>query len=167
VRRVQIAAVVAAAVLVATSTGDLVLLSVLLGLAALDLTAGAVAGLASAAVLARWGTSSLPALAGAQAVLGPAAIAGSGLEAAVSIAAAGALVLAAPLGLAAVPFGLTAAAVVAGPSLTTAGHAGLRAAAAVAAIGVAMLASRLLPAGPRRIGALVAGVGALGLALAA
>ena len=156
----------------AGSTGDTLLLGVLLGVAAGRVAAGVAAVLALASVLVRWGSPSLEALAGAQAVLGPAGTVGSTAAAASAWCAAAALVLAAPRVQAAwwwrvavvAPFGISAAAVVLG-----AGPGGLLWLRLAASVGAALLALvvTLLPRPPVAAFALAAGAAALGLAMAA
>ena len=143
---VPLAAAVAATLLALTATGDTVLLSVLLGLSSMSPLAGGVAAGAAAAVLLRWGTTSLGAVAGAQAVLGPAAVVGSTTEAASALLAAAALVLVSPRGWAAVPFGASAALIAAGPMATGLEEAILRLVTTVIGAVVAMAAGRWLPA---------------------
>src|SRR4051812_34841713 len=75
----QIGAAAGAAVMALTSTGDVLLLGVLLGVAAGDVEASAASVLAGLVVLGRFGTTSLAALAGAQHVVGPAGATGPGL----------------------------------------------------------------------------------------
>ena len=128
----RLAAAAGAGALVLTGRGDAFLLAALLALTALDplqsrvhsrlfspamysgVTVGAVAG----ALVARWGTSSLPAIGGAQAVLGPAFLVEPVLGAIAVLLAAASLVLVAPGGLLASVFGAVAGIVVAGPSPT-------------------------------------------------
>ena len=119
----QVAAAGAAIALAISSRGDALLLVIVLGLLAAD-SARAV-GVAGALVgsMLRWGTTSLGAIAGAQAVLGPAGWTGSGIAVASAWVGAAALVVATPVsppthvGLlaAAAPFGLAAGLVVVGP----------------------------------------------------
>ena len=90
-------------------------LVVLLGLAALELTSVAVAGAAFTAVVLRWGSTSLAAIAGGQAVLGPAVAVGPWAAAVSTAAAAVALLCVAEPGPTAVPFGLAAALLVSWP----------------------------------------------------
>jgi hypothetical protein len=127
----RLAALAGAAVVAVASRGDALLLGVALGVGAGSVVAGTASVLAGIAVLVRWGSASLAALAGAQAVLGPAGTTGSVPAAASAWCAASAFVLVvrplAPdpegprwlrVGLvlaATVPFGVAAADVVAGP----------------------------------------------------
>ncbi len=145
---IRAGAIGAAGMSAAFSQGHVVVLALLLGLAAGRVSSGAAAAGAAAAVLLRWGSPSLGALAGNQSVLGAAGLTGTSAAAASAWLAAAALVLAAtPVGHArppqgrlarlgfvapAVPFGLAAAAVVAGPG--PGGALGLRVAAGVAAV---------------------------------
>ncbi len=167
--------VAAAAVMMAvTSTGDVILLGVLLGLAAGDAVAGGVGILAAVAVIGRWGTSSLAALAGAQAVVGSAGWTGSTAAVASSWGGALALVLVCPPGLApAAAFGATAAQLVAGPALaqsssvaqgSSAGTIALRVLAPLVGAAIALGAARLVPRPVARTGAVV--IAALAAALA-
>src|SRR2546430_7741379 len=73
----QWGAAAGAAVMALSSTGDVLLLGALLGIAAGEVTAGAAALLAGLVVVGRFGSSSLTALAGAQQVIGPAGVTGS------------------------------------------------------------------------------------------
>ena len=92
---VRAAATAAALVLAVLSRGDALVLALLLVLAAWRLTAIAVLP-ALVAVSWRWGSTSLEAWAGAQAVLGPAGVVGPARAAAACWLAATAVVLAAP-----------------------------------------------------------------------
>lgn len=154
-RGVSLAAAAAASLLVLATKGDTVLLSALLGVAALSGAAGAVAGIVALSQLLRWGTTSLGAIAGAQAVLGPAAAVGSTPEALSAALSAAALILASPGGVTAVPFGLAAGAFAAGPAVGSMDDAVVRAAAGVAAVGLSVAAGKWLP---RRPSALAAGL---------
>jgi len=142
-----------------SSRGDVLVLALLLGLAAAQLESGVATVLAGVAVLLRWGTTSLGALAGAQAVLGAAGLTGPTPAAMSSWLSAVAIVgAAAPfqtharptddqsrgralLVLAALPFGLAAAAVAAGSG--PGGNLPLRAAVSVVAVMVAAGAAAL------------------------
>jgi hypothetical protein len=112
-----------ALVVAVASRGDVYVLAVLLGFAAGRRRAGLAVALALVASSVRWGSPSLGAIAGAQAVLGPAGWTGSAAAVGSAWFAAAALVLAAapidrgwPWRMASVaPFGLAAADVVAGP----------------------------------------------------
>jgi uncharacterized membrane protein YgaE (UPF0421/DUF939 family) len=111
----------------------------------------------------RWGTASLAAAAGAQAVLGPALLVGSWRAAASAAFAALALVLLARDRRTAPAFGLAAAAVAAGPMLPH--DIGVRLLGVVVGVGAAHVATRLPRASSSA--ALVAGVVALVLSAAA
>ena len=108
-----------AAALVLTGRGDAYLLALLLGLAALDALAAATAGAVATVLLARWGSSSLAAAAGAQSVLGLGFLVGPVPAAIAVVLAALALFAAAPPDRLAVVFGATAGIVLAGPSFAT------------------------------------------------
>ena len=105
---------------------------------------GAVAALtACTAVLVRWGSPSLSALAGGQAVLGPAISLGDTRTAAGAALAALAVALLAPRPpVLAVAVGIVAGAIAAGPAVPE--DLGIRIVGALAGIGVA-LAARWLP----------------------
>lgn len=185
-------AAAAAVVLAVLSLGDALVLAALLVVVAWRLPALTVVP----ALLAsswRWGSTSLDALAGAQAVLGPAGLVGSGRGAAASWLAAAALVLSSPAvrwrvagpsevaasqgvaverlrldvvtGLAAVAIGATAADVVAGPSLG--GDWWLRVVATVVATGLALVVSRVRHEHERPIDALAIAGGLVALVLVA
>jgi hypothetical protein len=172
---VRTGAAVAALLLAALSRGDVLVLAVLLGVALWRLPGLAVVP-ALVASAWRWGSTSLDALAGAQAVLGPAGTVGPGRAAAGAWLAAAALVLSAPAagrgagtparavgvtGLVTVALGTAAAAVVAGPSLD--GPWGIRVAATAVAIGLAFAVGRVRPRMEQLVDALpvVAGLGAV------
>jgi hypothetical protein len=89
-------AAAAALVLTVTSRGDALGVAVLLGVVAWRPVAAAAAGAALVAASWRWGSTSLEAIAGAQAVLGPAGVVGPDRAAAACWLAAGAIVLASP-----------------------------------------------------------------------
>ncbi len=93
---VRIAASAAALLLAVLSRGDAFVLAALLTLAAWHLPALPAVLAALLATSWRWGSTSLEAWAGAQAVLGPAGVVGPGRAAAGAWCAAAALVLAAP-----------------------------------------------------------------------
>jgi hypothetical protein len=151
-----------------TSTGDVILLGVLLGLAASDAVAGGVGVLAATGVVGRWGTSSLAALAGGQAVVGAGGWTGSAALVASSWGGALALLLICPPGIApAAAFGAAAAQLVAGPAVadnSSAGAVALRVLAPLAGAGTAVVMARLVPRPIARIGAVA--VAALSAALA-
>lgn len=186
-------AAAAAVVLAVLSLGDALVLAAVLVVIAWRLPALVVVP----ALLAsswRWGSTSLDALAGAQAVLGPAGLVGPTPAAAASCLAAAALVLSSPArrggliadtseatlshtsavahppfdivtGLAALAIGATAADVVAGPSLG--GDWWLRVAVTVMASGLALLVSRVRRRHQRPIDALAIAAGLLALVLVA
>jgi hypothetical protein len=157
----------AALVLAITSRGDAAVLAAVL--VAVDATpAAAVAVVAALSASSwRWGSTGLDALAGAQAVLGPAAVVGPPWSAVGSCLAAAALVVALSsrvevLRLLAV--GASAAAVLAGPA--PGGEIWFRVVAALVATGLAFAVARLVEERPglepARLGAgLVLGVGAM------
>jgi hypothetical protein len=125
-----------------------VLVAVLLGLAAVDTAIAGVGALVALSVLGRWGTTSLSALAGLQAVVGPAGLRGSAIATASSWVAAAALLTASATmsrRLPALAAGLTAALVVAGPSVPTASDALVRGGAAIAGAGLAALVAGRVP----------------------
>ena len=135
--------------LAAGSRGDVAVLAVLLAFGAGRRTPAFASAVALCAVMVRWGSTSLRAIAGAQAVLGPAGWTGSNAAVVSSWLAALALVGAArPLrrdwswvGIAGVvPFAVAAADVVAGPSLG--GALALRVVATVIGLAAALVASR-------------------------
>jgi len=147
----------------AASVGDVLVLGVVLAVVTADLMAGAGAALAGVSVLVRFGTSSLEALAGNQAVLGGAGWTGSAAAAASAWCAAAALVAAAPRGiLPAAAFGLAAAGVVAGPG--PGGAIVARIAASVVGILAAWTLARMAPARWTRAVAAAGGVAAVALA---
>jgi hypothetical protein len=143
-----------------TSTGDVLLLGVLLGVVAGDVEAGAASVLAGLVVLGRFGTTSLAALAGAQHVVGPAGATVSVLLAAAAWCAALALSLStrAELAIAAV-FGLAAADVVAGPAVGGGGQAvAVRLAASLLAVAVTSFVGGWVPSRLARPAAVTAGL---------
>lgn len=142
---IRLAAGAGAALLLITSSGHPLVVAVLLGVAALDATAGLAAALAGLSAALRWGTGALDAAAGAQAVLGPAVLVGPEAAAAGSALAALALLVAAPRGWVAVPFGLAAGLVVAGPAAATVEDAVIRFGAATLGVGLAVVAGRVVP----------------------
>lgn len=170
-----------------SSTGDLVLLAVLVGLAGYDLASGGVAVVAVASGVIRWGTTSLASLAGAQAVVGAAGWTGSAAEVASSWLAAGALVVACPGpgphrpgdgpetsfvgGIApAVACGAVAAQLVAGAALSSSpspGAVAVRVVAPVAGAALALACGRLLPRSAALVAGGAASAGAVVLAIAA
>jgi hypothetical protein len=149
-----------------SATGDVLLAALLVGVAAGDAAFGAAAVLAGVAVVVRWGSSSLDAVGGNQAVLGWAGSVGPVVGAASTWLAASAVVLAGrrewPATVAAA---VLAALLVAGP--TDAGGWWIRVVATLVGGAVGWAAARAVP---RRTGvtvSLVAAVAALVLAVAA
>jgi hypothetical protein len=144
------AAAAAALVLALLSRGDTLVLAALLVVMSWRLSAAAIAVPALVAASWRWGSTSLEALAGAQAVLGPAGLVGPTKAAAAAWLAAVALVLLVPArasssagqvvtSVAIGASGAAAALVVAGPAIGD--DWWVRAVATVTAIGCAALAS--------------------------
>jgi hypothetical protein len=160
-----VAAGAAAAVLL-TSTGDGLLAAVLLGLAALDALAGTVAVAAVLGGLARFGTTSLSGLAGAQAVLGPAVSVAPSVGAVASGLAAVALVLAAPVSWKGWLFGLFAGLVALGPAASSLGDGLVRLVGAVVGVGLVVVGQRLWPRRPEWLRWPVLGLALVSLALA-
>lgn len=156
-----------AAALVVGSTGDAFLLAVLLGVVAGDVVAGAAAAGVALALLARWGSSSLAAVAGAQAVLGPAVLLGPPVSAASVWLATLALVVVAPVGWRAVLFGAAAGLVACGPAATTLGNAGLRVVGLVVGAGLVYVAAPRLARTPARWAGPPLAFAAVALAVAA
>jgi hypothetical protein len=145
------------------AVGDILLLGALLAILAVDLVAGAGVALAAASVLVRWGSSSLDALAGNQAVLGAAGWSGPAAAAASAWCAAGAMIAASPGGL--VPsaaFGLAAANVVAGPGFG--GDVVVRVAASAVGVAAAWAVGRAGVPAMTRLVAVAAGALAVALA---
>lgn len=163
----RLAATAASATLAITSSGEVVLLAALLGAAAADLAAASAAVVALVALAVRWGSTSLDAIAGAQAVLGPGATVGSAASVAAAWCSSAALVLAAPRGWPALGFGAAAALAVAGPSPADVGDVVLRVGATAAGIALTVAAGHRLPGRPARTAALVLAGLALLLALPA
>lgn len=164
----RLGAAAAAATVAVTSTGDVVLLGVLLGLASGDLVAAAAVAAAGLSLAVRWGSTSLEAIAGAQAVLGPGGAVGPALAAASAWCAAAALVLATPRGWRAPAFGLAAGLCVAGPAAAGGGgELAIRVGAGAVAGALALAAGRWLPAAAARPAALVLALIAGVLALVA
>jgi hypothetical protein len=161
-RTVLLAAALALAI---TSRGDVVVLALLLGFGAGRRWSALASALALAAAFVRWGSPALGAIAGAQAVLGPAGWTGSSAAVASAWLGAGALVLASvPLdstskiitALSVAPFAIAAADLVVGPA------AGGALALRVLASALALVATTLL-ARWRSLPSLAAGCGALAL----
>ncbi|MEY2434686.1 MAG: hypothetical protein QOC92_4411 [Acidimicrobiaceae bacterium] len=143
------ALLVAAFALAVLSRGDVIVLALLLGFGAGRRMSGLASAAALLAALVRWGSPSLGAIAGAQAVLGPAGWTGSAAAVASAWFAAVALVLAAtPLfkknvvlvALSVAPFAVAAADVVVGPA--PGGALALRVLASVIAIGLTTALAR-------------------------
>ena len=167
----RLAIAAAAAALLLTATGDALLAAVLIGLAAASAEAGAIAVAAVLGTLARFGTTSLAGMAGAQAVLGPAlavrplvgAVGSTCLALACVTAAAAPRAAAGPpaappapgaglvprmigvVPLDAVPLALLAGLVAAGPSATTLPDGAIR----LLGIAAALAAVRFAPPTPR------------------
>jgi hypothetical protein len=144
------AALLAAALALAVSShGDVVVLAVLLGLGAGRRASGVAVAVALTAALVRWGSPSLGAIAGAQAVLGPAGWTGSSVAVVSAWTGAAALMLAAvsfdrtsttQTVLSVSPFAIAAADVVAGPA--PGGALAVRVLASVIAIVVTTVVAR-------------------------
>ena len=158
----------AALALAVTSRGDVVVLAVLLGFGAGRRTTGLASAAALLAALVRWRSPSLGAIAGAQAVLGPAGWTGSPLAVASAWLGAVALVLAAVsldrrsmviTALSAAPFAIAAADVVVGPA--PGGALALRVLVSAVALVVTTLVVRW-----RSLPSIAMGVGALALVCA-
>lgn len=161
----RLGAAAAAAGLALTSSGEAVLLGLLLAVASGQVWTTAVATVAALAMGLRWGSTSLDAIAGAQSVLGPAGLVGS-LGAAASAWFGGlALVLVSPGGLAAPAFGLAAAFAVAGPAVHSPVELVVRVAAAAIGVGLAVAAGRWAPPKVAQPVSLGLAVVAAGLAL--
>jgi hypothetical protein len=145
-------------VLLVGSIGDGAVVVLLLALAAADVAPVVVALLVAVTTVLRFGSSSLDAVAGAQAVLGAGGVVGPARAAAATWLAAGALVLAAPGGVQAVPFGVAAGALVAGPAPRTPADLLVRAGGALVGGAVAWMAGRWLPPWLMWLGAAAAAV---------
>ncbi|MDQ6797933.1 MAG: hypothetical protein M3011_07930 [Actinomycetota bacterium] len=178
------------AMMVVTSTGDVMAAGVLLGLMAGDLAAGAIGVLAGIAVIGRWGSSSFAALAGGQAVVGAAGWSGPPGMVLSSWAAAAAVLLVVPrrsrrpgvptagsgpkrsaggYTVGVVACGCFAAALVAGPAVgrDTDSVIILRVAASVIATAGAMVIGRACPRPLARTAGLIAAVVAAATAVLA
>ena len=157
----------AAAALLVTTTGDALLACVLIGLAAGDAIVGGVAVAAILGTLARFGSTSLAGIAGAQAVLGPAVAVRPFVGAAGSALLALACVAVAPRRewWAGVPLGLLAGVVALGPSAVSWPDAVVRVAGAALGVGLVVFGLPRLPALPRWLAPALALVG-LALAVA-
>jgi hypothetical protein len=138
----RLAAFGAAAAVLLASTGDGLVAAVLLGLLAADALAGTVAAAAVLGGLARFGTTSLAGLAGAQAVLGPAVSVAPALGAAASGLAAVSVLAAAPPGWRGWPFGLLAGLIACGPAATSPADGLVRLAGVVGGVALAVLVPR-------------------------
>ena len=148
------------------ATGDVLLAAVLLGVAVGDAVIGAAAVLAGAAVVVRWGSSSLDAIGGNQAVLGWAGAVGPAVAAASTWVAALAVVLSGRREWPAIVAGAALAALlVAGP--TDAGGWWIRLAATALAAAVAFVANRSVSDRAASTIALAAAAVALALAVLA
>ncbi|MBW3536813.1 MAG: hypothetical protein KY395_03465 [Actinobacteria bacterium] len=139
------ALVSAAAVVGLTSSGDSFLLAALLGLVAADIAVAGVGALVAISLTVRYGTSSLAAAAGAQAVLGPGGLVGDPLSAASAWLGALALAFVGPRGVPILAFGFAAGAVVAGPDVASPTDAAVRIAGALGGLAVAWAAARYVP----------------------
>jgi len=146
---VRLALLVAAFVLAVASRGDVFVLALVLGLGVGRRASAFAAVVGLVAAMVRWGSPSLRAIAGAQAVLGPAGWTGSRAAVASAWLGAMALVAAARRGprvvslatcVSLAPFAVAAADVVVGPSLG--GAVGWRVLASIAAFGLALVFSR-------------------------
>ena len=163
-RPVALAAGVVAVVLAVVGRGDAVVLAALVAVAAGTGPGALAAAAAVAAAALRWGSTSLAAVVGAQAVLGPAVAVDPSTAAAGSAMAVAGAVLGSVGGR---REGWLAVAAVA-PLAMSAGHgttgAGVRAAVALAAVGVAAVVSLVVPARARAAlpfaGVVLAAVGA-------
>jgi hypothetical protein len=158
----------AALALAVTSRGDVFVLALLLGFGAGRRASGLASAGALGAALVRWGSPALGAIAGAQAVVGPAGWTGSTLAVASAWFGALALVLAAPPidrgrsivnGLAVAPFAIAAADVVVGPA--PGGALALRVVASSVALAATVLVARW-----RSMPSIAIGCGALALVCA-
>ncbi|HEX2038433.1 MAG TPA: hypothetical protein VHF47_01740 [Acidimicrobiales bacterium] len=146
----RLAAAAGAGALVLTGRGDAFLLAALLAGAAFDHRAAAACAAVALTLVARWGTSSLPAIAGAQSVLGPAVVVEPVAAALALVAATVALVLAAPRSPLGLVFGAAAGLVVAGPSWATVPGALVRVAAMGTGIAAVWWLQPRLPERARR-----------------
>jgi len=141
------AALLAAAVLVATGRGDLWVVAALLGLAAASAVPALITAAAGAVTLDRFGSAALADIAGAQAVVGSAAWHGASAEIAAMWLVAAALVLAARRPAVAAVAGALAGSLLAGPSIVAGfGDAALHIAAAAGGAFIGWTAAVLRPA---------------------
>jgi hypothetical protein len=156
--------------LLLTSSGDGLLAGVLVGLAAAELLPGAVAVLAVLGALSRFGATTLPAIAGAQSVLGPALAVGPFMGALGSVLAAGACLLAVPRRrgwIVPALLGGVAALVSAGPAMSGGvGDSAIRLGALVVWVAGAVGWARW-GRGPRRVPATLVALAGLALCVAA
>ena len=143
----------------------MVLLSVALGLAAGDVVAGAVAAVALCALAVRWGSTSLDAVAGAQAVLGPGGFVGSAGAMLSAWCGGAAVAVIAPARWPAAAFGAAAALSVAGPGPGSVEDMAVRLAGTAAGVAVALVAGRRLPRRAAMVTSVVLASAALALAL--
>jgi hypothetical protein len=155
----------AALALAVTSRGDVVVLALLLAFGAGNRVCALASSAGLAAALVRWGSPGLGAIAGAQAVLGPAGWTGSSFAVASAWLGALALVLAAEsldktstavTALSVSPFAVAAADLVIGPA--PGGALALRVVASVVAVGITTAIARW-----RSLPAIAAASGALAL----
>jgi len=146
---IRSALLVAALVLAVSSRGDVFVLALVLSLGVGRRASAFAASVALISVMVRWGSPSLAAIAGAQAVLGPAgwtgsraAVASAWLAAIAVIGATrrGPRLLSLASGVSVAPFAVAAADVVAGPSIG--GEIGWRVVATIVAFAVALIVSR-------------------------
>ena len=131
--------------LAATTTGDAFVAAALLALAVGDGIAAVTVVAAITATVVRWGSSSLTAVAGAQAVLGPAGVTGGVLDAASSWLAAAAVALTRGPGPPFVPAGVLAGVLVAGIAIGEPIDVVVRIAVSAVGVAAAFGAARLLP----------------------
>lgn len=165
-RRLHVALVAAASVLALTSSGDSFVLAALLGLVAADVAVAGVAALVATSLTIRYGASSLAAAGGAQAVLGPAVSTGEAFSIASAWTAALALAFVGPRGLPVVAFGLSAAAVAAGPDVSGPASLAVRVAGVIVGLGIAGAAARYTPRRAARWFAAALALASVGLAAA-
>ena len=165
-RRLHVALVASAGVLALTSSGDAFLLAALLGLVAADVAVAGVAALVAMSLTIRYGASSLAAAGGAQAVLGPAISTGDAWSITSAWAAALALAFVGPRGLPVVAFGLSAAAIAAGPDVSGPASLAIRVAGLVVALAITAGAARYTPRRAARWLAAALAVASVGLAAA-
>ncbi|HVM54014.1 MAG TPA: hypothetical protein VM262_12520 [Acidimicrobiales bacterium] len=137
-------AAAAAVALVLLSEGHLLVLGVFVAVIAATPAGAATAFLATTAVLLRWGSPSLAAVGGGQAVLGPALVVGDTVAAGSAVLAALAIALLAPRPVVlALALGVVAGAVAVGPEIPH--DLGIRIVGAAAGAAVAV-GARWLPA---------------------